>query len=79
MQLTYDEIADAAYVYFTQAPVSSTEELASGVLVDYDKDGVAVGVEFLDVSDGIDLSEVPRRDEITSLLANHPSKFPTFA
>lgn len=77
MQLTYDEIADAVYVYFNQADIARTEELTEGRAVDYDHDGVPVGVEFLDVSEGIDLSRVPRADEIARLLEEYP--FPVFA
>ncbi|HUE88332.1 MAG TPA: DUF2283 domain-containing protein [Vicinamibacterales bacterium] len=78
MQLTYDEMADAVYVYFNQAPIDHTEEIHDGTaIVDYDADGVPVGVEFMDVSEGIDLRRVPRADEIARLLEDYP--FPVMA
>jgi uncharacterized protein YuzE len=68
MHLTYDETADAVYVYFSRNDVDRTEELTDLVNVDYDAEGKPVGVEFLNVSDGIDLDAVPRRDEVARLL-----------
>jgi uncharacterized protein YuzE len=68
MQLTFDEVTDAVYVYFTHNEVDRTEELSDDVSVDYDASGQPVGVEFLDVSDGIDLGAVPRKQDIARLL-----------
>jgi uncharacterized protein YuzE len=68
MYLTYDQEADAVYVYFSDRPVARTEELSDVVNVDYDSSGDEVGVEFLDVSQGIDLASVPRRSEVAQLL-----------
>jgi uncharacterized protein YuzE len=77
MQLTYDQGADAVYVYFSRTPVARTSEVQDGIAIDYSGDGEPVGVEFLDVSDGIDLSRVPRSAEIAELLEGYP--FPIFA
>ncbi len=68
MHLTYDEAADAVYVYFTRNEVDRTDEVSSQVYVDYDANGDPVGIEFLDVSDGIDLNDIPRRDDVARLL-----------
>lgn len=68
MQLTFDEATDAVYVYFNHNEVDRTEELSEDVSVDYDVTGQPVGVEFLDVSEGIDLDAVPRRQDVARLL-----------
>lgn len=68
MYLTFDQEADAVYIYFSQRPVARTEELGDAVAVDYDADGEPVGVEFLSVSTGIDLGPVPRRAEVAKML-----------
>jgi uncharacterized protein YuzE len=68
MLLTYDELADAVYVYFNQNEVDHTEEVSGEINVDFDAAGKPVGVEFLDVSDGIDLDKVPHRDAVARLL-----------
>lgn len=44
----YDEEVDALYVDLNDAPVMNTEELHPGVMVDYDKQGIIIGVEILD-------------------------------
>lgn len=68
MYLTYDEQADAVYVQFRRSTVTRTEELSDGVAVDYDAEGRPLGVEFLNVSLGIDLDQVPRRAQVAKLL-----------
>lgn len=68
MYLTYDETADAVYVYFERRDVDRTDQLADRVNVDYAADGIPIGVEFLDVSLGIDLDNVPHRADVARLL-----------
>jgi uncharacterized protein YuzE len=77
MYLTYDEAADAVYVYFERRAVDHTDELSDRVNVDFASDGAAVGVEFLDVSLGIDLDRVPHRAEVGRLLGSR--QFRVFA
>ncbi len=59
MYLTYDEQADAVYVQFRRSAVARTEELNDSVAVDYDAEDQPLGVEFLNVSSGIELNRVP--------------------
>ena len=68
MYLTYDEAADAVYVYFERREVDRTDQLTDRVNVDYSADGIPVGVEFLDVSLGIDLDNVPHKADVARLL-----------
>ena len=68
MYLTYDEQADAVYVQFRRSAVARTEELSDSVAVDYDRDCHPLGVEFLNVSAGIDLDQVPSRAQVAKLL-----------
>jgi uncharacterized protein YuzE len=53
--LRIDAEADAAYVEFRHAPAARTEQLSDQLIVDYDKSGAVIGVEILDVSEGVDL------------------------
>jgi uncharacterized protein YuzE len=48
MKTTYDAEADALYVRFADSPVIESEEVADGVVLDFDADGKIVGFEFLD-------------------------------
>jgi uncharacterized protein YuzE len=52
-QIEIDEEADAAYVRVTEKPVAGTDEVAHGIIVDFDaKDGM-VGVEVLGLRDRV--------------------------
>ncbi len=43
----YDRDADAAYIRFSPETVVESEEVAEGVVLDYDRDGRIVGLEVL--------------------------------
>jgi len=68
MRLEVDEQADALYLSLREAPAGRTEEVAPGVLLDYNEQGQVVGVEMLYLSQrapGVSLrrpnSSAPRR------------------
>jgi uncharacterized protein YuzE len=44
----YDRDADAAYIRFSPDKVVESEEVADGVVLDYDSDGRIVGIEVQD-------------------------------
>ncbi|HRN51767.1 MAG TPA: DUF2283 domain-containing protein [Anaerolineales bacterium] len=50
MRLKLDETADAFYLRLDEAAIVESEEVKPGIVLDFNKDGVVVGVEFLDVS-----------------------------
>ncbi len=50
MRLKFDETADALYLRLNEAAIVECEEVKPGIVLDFNKDGVVVGVEFLDVS-----------------------------
>ena len=74
LRATHDAEADAAYVYLTDAPdapVAETRELVPDtVMADYAADGSLVGIEFLWVSDGVELDglDLPRAKAIEAAL-----------
>jgi uncharacterized protein YuzE len=47
---TYDPEADAAYIYLADATVAESEEVADGVVLDFDDGGRVVGIEVLNAS-----------------------------
>ena len=51
MKLEYDPEVDAAYLRLRHAAVTSTEEIAPGVLMDLAADGRPVGFELLSASE----------------------------
>jgi uncharacterized protein YuzE len=50
MRVRVDQAADAVYVNLTDRVIEESEEVADGIVVDYDAQGRIVGVEILDAS-----------------------------
>jgi uncharacterized protein YuzE len=50
MRVRVDHGADAVYLSLTDRPIKESEEVADGIVVDYDAEGRIVGVEILDAS-----------------------------
>ena len=50
MRVRVDHGADAVYVNLTDRPIKDSEQVADGIIVDYDAEGRIVGVEILDAS-----------------------------
>jgi uncharacterized protein YuzE len=50
MKLTVDREADALYLDLDEAPAAESEEIAPGVILDYNAEGKVVGIEMLYLS-----------------------------
>ena len=50
MKLKVDREADALYLTLRDGPAAETEEVAPGLIVDFDEKGQAVGIEMLHLS-----------------------------
>ncbi len=50
MRVRIDQQADVVYLDLTGREIESSEEVADGIIVDYDKAGRLVGIEILDAS-----------------------------
>ena len=50
MHVRIDQSADAVFLNLTDRPIEGSEEVAEGIIVDYDAAGRIVGVEILDAS-----------------------------
>ena len=50
MKLTVDPEADALYLRLNDAQIADSEQVASGVILDYDAQDNVVGVEMLHLS-----------------------------
>lgn len=53
IRTSYDPEVDAMFVWFGPEDVKSagTEEVAPGIILDFDSDGRVIGIEVLDVSE----------------------------
>jgi uncharacterized protein YuzE len=50
MKLTVDREADALYLSLSDEPAAESEEVSPGLIVDYNSEGHAVGIEMLHLS-----------------------------
>jgi uncharacterized protein YuzE len=48
MRVRYDPDANAAYIRLAEDPIVESEEVAPGIIFDFDEQGRIVGMEFLD-------------------------------
>ena len=75
IQIQHDQSVDALYIEFNVRLVAYTDDISRHGYyergIDYAADGTPVGVEFLNVSRGVDLTGVPHADEIARLLSEH--------
>jgi uncharacterized protein YuzE len=65
---THDPEADAIYVSLTDAKVGRSTTIDDFRIVDYSRDGAVVGIEFLGVGGGVDLSDIPYRETVERLI-----------
>jgi hypothetical protein len=65
---TCDREADAVYVRLSDELYAFGEDIDHERRVDYAQDGTPIGVELLCVSAGVDLSNLPRADEVGEAL-----------
>jgi uncharacterized protein YuzE len=61
MHVRVDHGADAVYVNLTDRAIVDSEQVADGIIVDYDAEGRIVGVEILDASKRTDDPAALRR------------------
>ena len=64
----YDRESDAVYLRLSDAPYAFGEDLDRERRIDYAADGTPIGVELTCVSSGVDLRDLPHRDEIDRAL-----------
>lgn len=50
MKLTVDQEADALHLCLVDVPVTESDEISPGVIVDYDESNQVVGIEVLRLS-----------------------------
>lgn len=65
---THDPEADAIYVYLNEGDVARSQPLDDLRIIDYSGSGRVIGVEFIGVSGGIDLSDLPFHDKVEKLI-----------
>jgi uncharacterized protein YuzE len=64
----YDSESDAIYVSLANAPTGRSTQLDDSRTIDVSADGVVVGIEFLGVGGGVDLSDIPHKPKVEKLI-----------
>ena len=62
MRLNYDPATDSLYIHLSEGPSADSDEVAPGVVLDYDAAGALVG---------IDIQNASTHTEIDRLVAEH--------
>ncbi len=62
--ISYSPESDAVYIQLSDHEVAHTRTIDDARIVDYDAAWQLVGVELLGASAGIDLRDLPNRDEL---------------
>jgi uncharacterized protein YuzE len=62
VKLNYDPATDSLYIHLAERPSVESDEVKTGVVLDYDADGALVG---------IDIQNASARAEIDRLVAEH--------
>ena len=67
-QMHYDEAGDVLYVDITPSAAAYSKPIDDNRVIDYDAINNPVGIEFFNVSEGIDLSSMPHEEQLTTYL-----------
>jgi uncharacterized protein YuzE len=77
--VTFDDDADVLYVELLDAPVDHSRSLDDIRVIDYSADGAVIGVEFINATSGVDLSDLPFAETIGRLIGETGLPISTFA
>ena len=58
MKIEYSKNVDALYIKLREAKISDSVDIEEGVTVDVDENGHIVGLEILDASEKLDISDL---------------------
>lgn len=59
MKLSYDKETDSLYTHLSNTPSVDSEEVADGVVLDFDSNGVLVRIDVQHASQKTDIQSVP--------------------
>ncbi len=58
MKIEYSKDSDALYIRLREATIADSRDIEEGVTVDLDEKGHIVGIEILDASEKMELSDI---------------------
>lgn len=66
MRVRVDRDADALYFRLNENPVVQSEEVQPGVILDFDENGLVVGLEMLDLSRRMTIDDMKKLDFVSN-------------
>ena len=51
MNFSFDKMANALYIRFSNEKVSNSDEIVDGIIIDYGNDDIIIGVEILNFTE----------------------------
>jgi uncharacterized protein YuzE len=58
MKLSYDKETDSLYIHLSNTPSVNSDEVADGVVLDFDSNGTLVGIDVQHASQKTDIQSV---------------------
>jgi len=58
MKLSYDKVTDSLYIHLSNTPSMKSDEVADGVVLDFDSNGTLVGIDVQHASEKTDIQSV---------------------
>jgi uncharacterized protein YuzE len=58
MRLSYDKETDSLYIHLSNRPSVDSDEVADGVVLDFDNNGILVGIDVQHASQKTDIQSV---------------------
>jgi hypothetical protein len=71
LQFEFNESSDSVYARVSDEPGYDIHEIDELRVLEYDVHGELVGIEFLQVGVGVDLSDLPYPDELARFFIDH--------
>ena len=63
MEFSFDKVANALYLRFSNEEIQESDEIAKGIIVDYGKGEQLIGVEILNFTDrNLNLNDLVQKD-----------------
>ncbi len=58
MRLQYDRETDSLYIHLSERPAAEAEEVADGIVLDFDETGKLVGIDIQHASERTDVARM---------------------
>lgn len=58
MKLSYDQATDSLYIHLSERPSVDSDEVADGVVLDFDAQGALVGIDVQHASEKADIQSI---------------------